>query len=152
MKVYRIEREKYLLQTLSGIGASLHSSSRWNSEGTRIVYTSQSRSLAMLEALVHLDSSDLPSDRFVVEIIIPDNVRISTLSKKTLPKNWYQNPADKSSQLIGDSFIISSTAAVLKVPSAIVPEEFNYLINPMHPDAKRIKISRKTKLAFDPRL
>lgn len=153
MRVFRIEREKYLDQTLKGIGAALSSSFRWNSRNTFLVYTAESRALAILEVAVHLDlSEDLPSDRFYVEIDIPEEVEILELRKKDLPKNWKDQPPGQETQYIGDDFVIEKSAAVLKIPSSIVPEEFNYLINPNHPDADKIKVISKTQLAFDTRL
>lgn len=141
MRVYRIEREKYLHTTLKGIGAAFTEGYRWNSLHTYLVYTSESRALAMLEVSVHLDlSEDLPTDRYFVEIDIPDNVEIMELSIADLPENWDARPPVMETQYIGDDFVNGNSAAVLKVPSCIVPSESNYLINPNHPDSKSITI------------
>ena len=89
MKVFRIEREKYLSTTLSGIGASMDDGNRWNSRFTRLVYTAESRALALLEVAVHLDlSEDLPSDRFLVEIDIPDDEKVQEIHLEDLPTDW----------------------------------------------------------------
>lgn len=145
MLVYRIEREKYLDTTLSGNGASLSKGFRWNSLYTRMVYTAECRALAMLEIAVHLDlSQDLPTDRYYVEIEIPDDIPILELTVADLPSSWDSKPPVQSTQWIGDRFVSENKAAVLKVPSSIIPEECNYLINPNHPDARKIKV-RKTK-------
>lgn len=152
MRVYRIERKKYLNDTLRGIGASLSNGSRWNSYGTFLVYTAESRALAMLEVSVHLDlSEDLPTDRLFVEIDIPDDVAISELSEKDLPKDWDEKPPNKRTQFVGDAFVRNQKTAVLKVPSSIVHEEFNFLINPLHSDAKKIKIMAAKPFLFDKR-
>jgi RES domain-containing protein len=153
MKVYRIEREKYLSSTLKGIGAALTEGYRWNSLKTYLVYTAESRALATLEVSVHLDfSEDLPNDRFYVEIEIPDDIEILELSVDQLPDNWDSKPPILDTQFIGDDFVSQNEAAVLKVPSSIVPPEFNYLINPNHPDSIKIKVINTQKLQFDNRL
>ena len=152
MKVYRIEREKYLETTLKGVGAALTEGYRWNSLNTYLVYTAESRALATLEVSVHLDfSEDLPTDRFYVEIEIPDDIEILELSIEQLPENWDSKPPILETQFIGDDFVSQKNAAVLKVPSAIVPPEFNYIINPNHPDSAKIKVISTQKLLFDNR-
>lgn len=152
MKVYRIEREKYLKTTLSGIGASMVKGYRWNSLYTRLVYTAESRALATLEVSVHLDlSEDLPSDRYYVEIDIPDDLTMLEVSLEDLPDDWNAKPPTITTQTIGDDFVLGNEAAVLKVPSSIVPQEFNYLINPSHSDAPRISITNITPMTFDAR-
>jgi RES domain-containing protein len=150
MKVFRIEREKYLQTTLSGVGAALTDGYRWNSLNTYLVYTSQSRALATLEVSVHIDlSEDLPTDRFYVEIEIPDDVVILELPIESLPNDWDSKPPILDTQYIGDDFVTQMEAAVLKVPSCIVPQEYNFLINPHHADAKKIKVLSTQRLNFD---
>lgn len=153
MKVYRVERKKYLETTLSGIGASLSDGFRWNSLNTRLVYSAESRALATLEVSVHLDlSEDLPTDRYYVEIEIPDNLYIQEVLVDDLPDDWDCKPPSDTTQIIGDDFVIQNEAAVLKVPSSIVPFEYNYLINPTHSDISKIKITNQHKMMFDSRL
>lgn len=153
MKVYRVEREKRLNTTLTGIGASMTDGFRWNSLFTRLVYTSESRALAMLEVFVHLDiSEDLPSDRIIVEILIPDDVVIQEVKTEDLPEGWDAKPPSKITQAIGDDFVFQKAALVLKVPGCIVLGEFNYLINPNHEDIRKLKIFNTTPLTFDQRL
>ena len=138
MRVYRIEREKYLETTLKEFGAALTDVYRWNSLNTYLVYTAESRALATLEVSVHLDlSEDLPLDRYYVEIFIPDEIKILELKAKDLPYEWKIYPPALETQYIGDDFVKDSKAAILKVPSCIVPLEYNYLINPNHPDSKK---------------
>ncbi len=153
MKVYRIEREKYLDTTLKGIGASMSEGFRWNSKNTHLVYSAEYRALALLEIAVHLDlSEDLPNDRYFVEIDIPDDIKITALKIKDLPEDWDTKPPTTKTQYIGDDFVNTEVSAVLKVPSCIIQQEYNYLINPHHPDSKRIKVISKNKLLFDERL
>jgi len=152
MRVYRIERDIYLHETLTGIGASKTSANRWNSRYTRLVYTAESRALATLEVVVHLDiNEDLPTDRHYVEIDIPDNIIIQEISKEDLTDNWDAKPPIVITQLTGDEFVKQNEAAVLKVPSSIVPQEFDYLINPMHTDAQKIKVVDTMPMRFDER-
>jgi len=153
MLVYRIEREKYLNSTLSGLGASVTKGHRWNSLNTRLVYTAESRALATLEVAVHIDlSQDLPQDRLYVEIEIPDDILILEVNAEDLPAGWDAKPPTIITQIIGDDFVEQSDSAVLKVPSSIIPQESNYLINPNHPDAKRIKVKSTSPMVFDTRL
>ncbi|MDR6969061.1 RES domain-containing protein [Flavobacterium arsenatis] len=153
MRVFRIERERYLETTLTGIGASMSEGYRWNSMNTKIVYAAESRALATLEVSVHLDiSEDLPNDRYYVEIEIPDDSTILEVNLEDLPQDWDAKPPTITTQTIGDDFVHYNEASVLKVPSSIVPLEFNYLINPNHPDATKIKIIGVVRMVFDSRL
>jgi RES domain-containing protein len=106
----------------------------------------------MLEILVHLNAANLPDDRYLIEIEIPDNLKIKYLTKRNLPDGWHVHHVLPDTQKLGDDFIADRSAPVLKVPSAIVPHEYNYLINPNHPDSRRIKIRQKHRLVLDPRL
>jgi RES domain-containing protein len=118
-----------------------------------MVYTSESRALAMLEVTVHLNGLlDIPTDRYLVEIEIPDALKIITLHPTDLPKNWNAIPPNIFTQHFGDDFVKELKAPLLKVPSSIVPQEFNLLINPLHPDSKKIKLKSKHPIPFDPRI
>jgi len=153
MIVFRIEREKYLKTTLTGIGASMSEGFRWNSMNTRIVYTSETRALATLEISVHLDlSEDLPDDRYYVEIDIPEDLTIQEVKLEDLPDDWNSKPPALITQFIGDDFVNYNEAPILKVPSSIVPQEYNYLINPNHPDSAKINVVGSIKMNFDQRL
>ena len=153
MIVFRIERQKHLETTLTGIGASMVEGYRWNSICTKIVYTSESRALATLEVSVHLDSSeDLPNDRYYVEIEVPDEIILQEVNLEDLLEGWDSKPPILITQTIGDDFINYNEAAILKVPSSIVPQEFNYMINPNHRDASKIKVLSTAKMMFDTRL
>ncbi len=153
MLVFRIEREKYLKTVLTGVGASMSEGYRWNSLNTRMVYTAETRALATLEVSVHLDlSEDLPNDRYYVEIEIPDELTIQEVKLEDLPEDWSSKPPTLTTQTIGDDFVNYNESAVLKVPSSIVPQEFNYLINPNHQDSSKIKVIGTTKMIFDSRL
>jgi len=152
MKVYRVEREKYLKTTLSGIGASMTNGYRWNSLNTKLIYTAESRALATLEVSVHIDlSEDLPTDRYYIEIEIPDDMTILEVKIEDLLEDWDSKPPTIITQTIGDDFVFENEYAILKVPSSIVPKEYNYLINPNHPEIDRIKVVSTTLMSFDSR-
>ena len=150
MIVYRIDRAKRKNALLSGIGAE-KIGGRWNEIGTRAVYTSQHISLSYLEVVMHLDiTEDLPSDRILVHIEVPDDISIYELKK--LPKNWNTFPYNSRTQEIFTKFVEDNKYAVLKVPSAIVRDEFNYILNPRHIDFSKIKVVKIQKFTFDSRL
>lgn len=132
MLVYRIERQKYLQEVLSGCGAALSYGNRWNSINTHMVYTLGSRSLALLEVLTRVDLfSDLPEDRLLVTIDIQEAIITGKLDVHTLPANWSSFPPTKLTQIIGDDFIRNTAYPILQVPSSLVKDEFNFLINPL---------------------
>ena len=97
-------------------------------------------------------SEDIPTDRCLVEIEIPDELLVLEVKVDDLPDDWNAMPPTFMTQFIGDDFVFANEAPVLKVPSSIVPPEFNYLINPNHPDAKKIKVISQNRMIFDSRL
>ncbi len=150
MIVYRLSKSRYK-NDLSGNGAKLYGG-RWNSEGIPMIYASGSVSLCILEYLVHVSVDLLPSDLELMHLEIPKASMIKHLPSKKLPKDWQEYPFPHSTRSVGDEFIQKNKALVLKVPSVIVPNESNYLINPLHKDAKSIKIVHSEAFQFDLRL
>lgn len=150
MRVFRLSKKKYSGE-LNGKGAA-KSGNRWNSKGTEIIYTAESRALAMAEVAVHLTLATLPSDYVIIEINIPDNIELKALNPKDLAENWNDHPPIIGTQKIGDEFISTSECCVLKVPSAVVPGDFNYLINPHHVDFEKITIADINDFLFDRRI
>lgn len=150
MLVFRLSRRKYT-QVLNGKGAAKYGN-RWNSKGVEMIYSAESRALAMAEVVVHLTLASLPSDFVMVTFEIPDNLKIETINIEDLPIEWSSFPEPRSTQKIGNAFIESKTAAVLKVPSAVVKGDFNFLMNPSHPDWNRIKVVDVSDFIFDRRL
>ncbi|WP_317127188.1 RES family NAD+ phosphorylase [Brumimicrobium glaciale] len=145
-----MSKRKYAKE-LNGKGAAKYGN-RWNSKGTEIIYTADSRALAMAEVAVHLSLATLPGDFVMIEIDIPAIVKVNILKLEKLNKNWNSNPPMLSTQIIGDQFIDSSSSCVLKVPSAVVQGDYNYLINPHHPEFNQIKIIDIVSFPFDKRI
>ena len=148
MLLYRIVRSAYA--DLSGNGARLYGG-RWNSEGRAVVYFASSRSLAVLEALAHLSPTNMPDDFCMMIVESPDN-SVTALDIKTLPEHWQEYPEQNILKQIGNRFLAEKQYLLLKVPSAIVKEEYNYLLNPLHPAADKVKIVSKQPFSFDARL
>jgi len=150
MEVFRLVRKKYRIE-LCGKGAAI-SGARWNSKGIEMIYCAQNRALAMAEVLVHLTFATLPSDFVMLTISIPDEVLIVVLNPKKLNIDWNVFPSTFETPILGDDFIKKNEACVLKVPSAVVKGDFNYLINPSHPDFSKIKIVEQANFPFDKRI
>jgi RES domain-containing protein len=155
MRFWRIapDTPDYVADDLSGTGAKI-TGGRWNRPGLPLLYCADTPSLACLETLVHLGTSDLPFNRYLVAIEIPDpvwHVR-EAQTPASLPVGWNACPAGKVSVDFGDQWLKSSRTAIMAVPSAIVPEDSVILINPAHPDAAAITGSKIRKWLYDPRL
>jgi len=149
MILYRIAKCTYA-GDLSGAGARLYGG-RWNSLGKPMVYLASTRSLAMLEVLVHLSPTTFPGDFCMAEIEVPDD-SIKVLPIKELPTNWQDILPPIELKKIGDDFLKQQQSLLLKVPSAIVAEEFNYLLNPLHPSISKVKLIKQLPFNFDQRL
>lgn len=149
--VWRLSKRKHITSALSGIGAR-EAGGRWNAEGTALVYTSASLALAALELFLHLPRAFAKLDFVAFRIEIPEDVPVESLTPEYLPPNWRQQPPPDSTQAIGSRWATASTSAVLQVPSVLVPAESNYLLNPAHPDFRRIIVADPESFTFDPRL
>jgi RES domain-containing protein len=143
-------RLRFASQPLDGEG-SRRAGGRWNRRGTPMVYCASSLSLAILECLVHFDLSEAPADYVAIPLAIPDEL-VERLDVTGLPKRWRDTPPPAALARIGDRWVREQRSAVLQVPSAIVPEEPNFLIHPGHPDTARIGPGAPRPLQFDPRL
>lgn len=150
MIVYRITSCDYG-RDLAGTGARLYGG-RWNSEGRPMLYTASSRSLAMLEVLVHLPPLLVPDNYCLVEIELPGN-SILQVAVQTLPNNWHDDiSVSNFTRRMGDEFLKKQEYLIMAVPSIIVPAEFNYLINPRHADMEKAQIIHVSPFRFDDRL
>jgi RES domain-containing protein len=141
----------YTADDLSGAGAKL-SGGRWNRPGNAMLYCASTISLAVLETFVHLKAGGLPLNRYLVELSIPDAVWARALSLRNPPVGWDAIPTGKVSLDEGDAWIKSNRSALMIVPSVVVGEECNVLINPQHPDAAGIGARKVRKWHYDPRL
>jgi len=117
----------------------------------RAVYSSGTIALAALEMLAHVDPEDAPDDMVVIPADIPDDLAITEVALRSLPGSWRSFPAPPRLQQIGLDWVRGGRTAVLSVPSVLVPQERNYLLNPDHPDFRRIKRGKPKAFAIDPR-
>ena len=147
--VWRITTARFARSAFSGEGARLYGG-RWSPKGVPVVYTAANQSLAMLEMLVQ--DQPLRARYVIIEARIPSTVRIERVSIDDLPSDWREISARQKLQAIGAAWASKRKAAVLAVPSAIVPRESNYLLNPLHPAFKRITISKPSTVETDLRL
>ena len=147
MEVYRITLTEYSEQ-LTAPGTE----GRWNSRGKFVIYTAGSIALACLENLVHRNSEGLKSLFSVLSIDIPTTIKIKTIHEAELPKGWLKIHAVSITRRLGNEWLASPGSAVLKVPSAIIAGEYNYLLNPTHPQFKKITILKRQPFEFDNRL
>jgi RES domain-containing protein len=152
--VWRIDRQKHAENSFSGIGAKLNGG-RWSSVGMGFAYSSATLSLSTLEKLVHMQLRHFSSKQNLVSFSaeIPDTVPIEQREETDLLQNWRSaEPYYPELISIGDEWLMSARTAVLRVPSAIIPQEYNYLLNPAHPDFAHIKIGAPETFDFDKRL
>jgi RES domain-containing protein len=146
---WRITKQKHAKSAFSGEGARIYGG-RWNSPGTPIIYTAQSQALAVLEVLVHLDSPELLKRYSLFEIEM-DPFYAEELDLTNLPRNWKANPAPAVVRAIGDDWVASRRSVVLRVPSVLVPAESTFLLNPEHPNFRKLRIGKAVPFQFDPR-
>ena len=147
MQVFRISLAKYATRLVSSGKAA-----RWNPNEVEVIYTAGSRSLACLENIVHRNQIGLNNAFRVMTIEIPDDIHIITADLKKLPADWIDFQNIPITQKIGEDWIKSCKSAVLKVSSAIIIGEYNYLINPHHNDFKCIKLLKSEPFVFDRRI
>lgn len=144
---YRLSSARFPVN--SGAGAALYGG-RWNPIGTEAIYAAATRSLAALEVLVHF--AVLPLDFVLTEITIPDDVAVLAIDESALPAGWDGVTPSSDTQRIGADWVGKARYAVLSVPSSIVREERNFVLNPKHPGFGKIGFSRPVPFRFDPRL
>jgi RES domain-containing protein len=147
MRVWRLSQHP----DWDGKGALL-ASGRWHRRGTPVVYTSGTLSLALLELFVNLDPSTAPAELLMRAGEIPDTMAIERVQPRSLPADWRKHPAPTALAERGTAWARDGTSAVLAVPSAIVPQEWNYLLNPLHPDFGSIRLLPPAPFEIDPRM
>ena len=147
---WRIVRAARVKSAFSGEGARIYGG-RWNSRGTAVIYVSEHESLAALELLVHLTPLP-PHDRYLSFRLEWDKKLTEHFPVKSLPPHWNAEPPDFRTMQVGDDWVRSGKSVALAVPSVLSASEVNFLLNPKHPDFKKIKISQPVVYRFDSRL
>lgn len=148
MIVYRITNSLYK-DDISGYGASIKGA-RWNSPGISMLYTSEHISLCALEMLVNILLAEVKLNFHLLHISVPDSASIATVAAQKLKQTWRED--EDYTNFIGNEFCKNKDSMLLKVPSSVITEEYNYLINPAHTDFKKVKILNSKPFIFDQRL
>lgn len=150
MIVYRITKKEHA--ALDGMGG-LFGPGRWHKKGKQVIYTSEHASLAAWEKIVHVASfENLPDDLLLVKIEIPDALEIQTVPDNILSPGWDDFPFSSKTTDYGTSFLQKKEFLALRVPSVIIPDEFNLVLNPLHPDIQKCKILSSEPFVFDRRI
>ncbi len=147
MLVYRITLTKFADKLIASGRAA-----RWNPNETEVIYTASSRSLACLENVVHRSQLGLSQLFSIMTIEVSDTIKKEIINPVDLPAGWREFPQMPLTQSIGEKWISNAQTAILQVPSSIIEEEVNYLINPQHPDFRKIKLLRADRFVFDLRI
>ena len=150
ISAYRIVKPKHEATAFTGEGARLFGG-RWNSAGRAVVYVAGSRSLAAMEMLVHLEADEVLETYRLAQIEL-DASDVAELVQDNLPTAWRDDPASQGTQSIGDDWIEAGSSLALRVPSTIIPSEFNFLLNPAHPRFGDLRLGQFENFFFDPRL
>lgn len=148
---WRIDSAKRADAAFSGVGASI-AGGRWNPAGIHVVYASQHLATASLEKFIHLPKPVPARMRFVQFEIQFNGASVHRPAREDLPPNWREEPAPAATQQFGLEWFLSGKSCILAAPSAIIPDEENYVINPAHRDFAKLTISRPAPFAYDPRL
>ena len=148
---WRVDNKKWSARSFDGIGASLEGG-RWNSSGVPVVYASEHLAMAAQEKFVHLPKPLPRSSLYVKFGIRFGGLAVTRVGTVDLPPDWRAEPVPGSTQRIGDAWIAAAKTAILAVPSALYPEETNFVLNTAHPDYLKIEISAAEPFAFDPRM
>jgi RES domain-containing protein len=149
-QAWRLCVESFTAKAFDGEGAA-RTEGRWNLRAVRVVYTAETLALAAMEFFVNL-SLRRPLALAAIPVEIPDVVEIVSLDSAGLPSDWRTHPAAPSTRAIGSAWIAAARSAVLSVPSALIPQERNYLLNPAHRDFHKIRIGKPEPFYFDPRM
>ena len=152
MKVaWRLVKEKFSSKAFDGEGAR-RAGGRWNHQGTVVVYVSESLALAALESFIHLGGAGRCISHVAIQVQIREDIEIDEISPESLPSNWRKEPPPDSTKLIGTTWVKEAKTAIFRVPSVVVPTEYNYMLNPLHADFKQLVFSIPKPFHFDPRM
>ncbi len=151
MELYRIVQEQYAAD-LSGNGAKLYGG-RWNSEGLSALYTSSSRALALLETLAHTPAKLLRQKKYLLLTLeVPDSAAVRSTSPAKLRAGWDAPEIPAFTRAAGDDFLRDNRQLLFRVPSIMVFEENNFVLNPEHPDMKKVRIIHRRRILFEDRM
>lgn len=150
IKAWRIVKRRHAETAFDGEGARVYGG-RWNGPGIAVVYTAETRALATLVVLAGLRSVSALEPYVLIPVTFEIEI-VEVLDTATLPRRWRESPPTHDVQAVGDQWVRDGRSAVLTVPSVVIPEEFNYLLNPAHDDFQDIQIGKPTELQIDARL
>lgn len=150
MQVFRMARASRRYD-LSGYGALLVGG-RWNRRGLALLYTAENRALAMLEVLVHLPVGDLPADMYLLTLEVPEAASRAEITAADLPADWQRLTQPLPTAVLGDAWLLAGATLALRVPSVILPQEHNLLLNPAHPEFAQVRVVEAQPFSFDERL
>jgi RES domain-containing protein len=150
LTLWRLSPAYHVARAMSGDGA-YRRGGRWNPPGIRVVYCAESRSLAVIEVLANLKRPSFLGDQ--AWVLLPVELATELVEKPPrVPDSWRDTPYSAATQAVGAEWVQAQRSVALRVPSVVVPGEFNYLLNPAHPDFKRVKAGKPEPFAFDPRI
>lgn len=150
MELFRIARARFA-DDLTGEGARL-AGGRWNSIGTAVLYTAETRALAALEYLVHASLRAAPGDLRLLSLQVPNDIKAEEIDRDSLPSDWKTHPPPLVLAAIGTEWLSSNRSLLLRVPSVVVEQEHNVLLNPAHPDFGPVRVSPSEPFTLDGRL
>lgn len=150
MEAWRLTKTIHADTAFDGGGAR-RLGGRFNSPGLAVVYCAESLALALLEVAVHVPTYKALEGYIYFKLFFPEDM-VETISLSQLPKNWRTTPAPRSTRMLGDEWLRAGKSAILQVPSVVVPESSNFLLNPLHPRFTEIQVSEPKPVVIDPRL
>jgi RES domain-containing protein len=151
VRIWRICSEPHASSALTGVGG-LYAAGRWHHKGHPILYTSATPSLAALEVLVHVDPALAPNNLRLLEIDVPVDIAVEVCDPEQIVSEWRVYPAPLELQEFGSQWLASRRSAVLRVPAAVMPVVWNFLLNPRHPQFNGVRVIQELPFAFDSRL
>jgi RES domain-containing protein len=149
MEVYHLGKTKFAEQ-LTGEGAKLHGG-RWNVIGLPCIYTSETRALSVLEYAANVGIEEIPASLSITVLTLPEKCW-KEFREEELPQNWRRVPSPQETKEWGNVHLQQNRYLALKIPSVIIPSEFNFILNPLHADFKKVKIKEITPFGFDRRI
>lgn len=148
---WRLAKARHAAIAFDGEGARLEGG-RWNPKGVPVVYLSDHPALAALEMFIHLKSAATKIEFVMFRVEIPAEVSVLELPVATLPASWRDEPPTLETMAVGERWVREGKSAILKIPSVLVPAADNFVLNPRHPEAAKVRTDRGEKFSFDPRM